>query len=300
MEVTTKTTGTKSLETLQIKGVIVIGGGTMGRGIAQVFLQSALPVTLVDVNFEVLEQAKEEISHRIYRQEKKGKLPQGVTSSEVLQKLTCSQELSGHSGNLVIEAIVEKLEVKKELFKKLSEGYPTDVILASNTSSFSISEMSCEVSHPERMLGIHFFNPAPIMPLVEIVKGVETDQQVIKVIENLLREANKTTVTVKDTPGFIVNRVARPFYNEALKILGENVTSVESVDTILRGAGFTMGPFELQDLIGVDINFATTMSLYEAYFHDSRFRPHPIQEKMVKSKRLGRKTGKGFYSYDHV
>lgn len=277
-------------------GIIVIGGGTMGRGIAQVFLQSSLPVTLIDINNKVLKEAREDIHRKLTRLEEKGRL-NGKKSDELIENLVCSGELTGHQGNLIIEAIVERMDVKVALFQKLAEAYDEHVILASNTSSLSISEMASSIAHPERILGIHFFNPAPLMPLVEVIEGIETSSHIADDIETVLKAVGKTPVRVKDTPGFIVNRVARPFYNEALKIFGERLGSVEQIDTILKGAGFKMGPFELQDLIGIDINFATTQSLYQAYFQDPRFRPSPIQEQMVKSKRLGRKTGKGFYSY---
>jgi 3-hydroxybutyryl-CoA dehydrogenase len=278
-------------------GVIVIGGGTMGRGIAQVFLQSSLPVTLIDLNQDILIQAKGDIAKRLSRLEEKGKLGD-KKAEQMMGRLSCSQELSGHAGGLVIEAIIEKMEVKQELFSKLADVYSPEVIFASNTSSLSISEIASSISHPERMIGIHFFNPAPLMPLVEVIEGLDTNPELTEGIIQSLKEVGKSPVRVKDTPGFIVNRVARPFYNEALKMYGEKVASVEQIDTILKGAGFRMGPFELQDLIGIDINFATTTSLYKAYFNDPRFRPSFIQEQMVKSKRLGRKTGKGFYSYE--
>jgi 3-hydroxybutyryl-CoA dehydrogenase len=278
-------------------GVIVIGGGTMGRGIAQVFLQSSFPVTLVDLNKEVLIQAQEDIAKRLSRLEEKGKLG-GEKAEQLFQRLSCSQDVTGHKGGLIIEAIIEKMEVKQELFSKLSEAYSSEVVFASNTSSLSISEMASSISHPERVLGIHFFNPAPLMPLVEVIEGLDTHPEITESIIELLKNVGKSPVRVKDTPGFIVNRVARPFYNEALKMYGEKVASIEQIDMILKGAGFRMGPFELQDLIGIDINFATTTSLYKAYFNDPRFRPSFIQEQMVKSKRLGRKTGRGFYSYE--
>ncbi|MDQ0338973.1 3-hydroxybutyryl-CoA dehydrogenase [Caldalkalibacillus uzonensis] len=279
------------------EGLIVVGAGTMGRGIAQFFLQSAIPVTLIDLSKDILAQASEEIEKRLFRLEEKGKLPEGFTNQQ-LRQLTCSSSLTGHRGKLVIEAVVENMEVKKKLFRQLAEAYDHSTIFASNTSSLSISEMASTIPFPERLLGMHFFNPAPIMPLVEVIEGMETDGGIVEQVIQLLADLGKTPVRAIDTPGFIVNRVARPYYNEALKIYGEKVASFEQIDRILRGAGFKMGPFELQDLIGIDINFATTCSLYEAFHQDPRFRPSPIQEQMVKSNRLGRKTGKGFYHYE--
>lgn len=268
----------------------------MGRGIAQFFLQAGLPVTLIEINAQVLQHAQQEIRERIQRLEKKGKL--STSANQLLQQLSCSTELNGHQGVLIIEAIIEQMDSKKQLFQQLEQSYPAETIFASNTSSLAISEMASVLSSPERMLGIHFFNPAPLMPLVEVIVGIETSASVVEQVEELLQLVGKSPVRVQDTPGFIVNRVARPYYNEALKLVGERTASIEQIDAIMQEAGFPMGPFRLQDLIGIDINFATTSSLYQAYFEDPRFRPHYLQQRMVKSNHLGRKTGKGFYTYE--
>lgn len=276
---------------------MVIGGGTMGRGIAQVFLQGHIPVTLVEINEAVLSQAKADIKKRLERLEEKGKLEQGA-AEQMFSKLTCSAQVEHHEVDLIIEAIIENMEIKKKLFQQIDQTYAHDTIIASNTSSFSITELASAVSHPERVVGMHFFNPAPLMPLVEVISGLDSHPTLIEELLDLLKGLGKSPVKVKDTPGFIVNRVARPYYNEALKMLGEQMADVEEIDAILEDAGFPMGPFKLQDLIGIDINFATTASLYQAYHQEPRFRPHYIQERMVKSNRLGRKTGRGFYSYE--
>ncbi|GGK31411.1 3-hydroxybutyryl-CoA dehydrogenase [Caldalkalibacillus thermarum] len=289
--------GTQSIAEQFKTGIIVVGAGTMGRGIAQFFLQHAYPVTLIDVSQDVLDHAKNEIETRLLRLEEKGKVPQGF-AAEKLEALRCTNSFSGHRGALIIEAIIEKINVKKDLFKTLTESYGPGLIYASNTSSLSISEMASATTCPERVLGMHFFNPAPVMPLVEVIQGLETDEKLVDDIYQFLKMVGKSPVRVKDTPGFIVNRVARPFYNEALKIYGEGLADFQTIDRVMKGAGFKMGPFELQDMIGIDINFATTSSLFQAFHGDARFRPHPLQEQMVKSGRLGRKTGKGFYTYD--
>ncbi|GAA0379430.1 3-hydroxyacyl-CoA dehydrogenase NAD-binding domain-containing protein [Bacillus horti] len=276
--------------------VMIIGAGTMGRGIAQVFLQGEMVVTLIDSSPSVLEQAKQEIGQRLKRLEEKNKL--SSPAIQLMERLSCSEQIEGHKATLIIEAIIENIDAKKQLFIKLDQCYPAPVILATNTSSFSISEMAASLSQPKRMLGMHFFNPAPLMPLVEVIAGIDTDEATLEQATELLRSIEKEPIGVKDSPGFIVNRVARPFYTEGLKMLGEGIADVTQIDEIMKDAGFPMGPFELQDLIGIDINFATTCTIYEAYFQHPRFRPHPLQKQMVKSNRLGRKTGRGFYVYD--
>jgi 3-hydroxybutyryl-CoA dehydrogenase len=198
--------------------------------------------------------------------------------------------------DLVIEAVVERLDVKQQLFRVL-ENSSKGSILASNTSSLSITEIASGLKYPERFVGLHFFNPATLMNLVEVVRGTSTDDSVVSIMMDFSKSLNKTAVVVKDSPGFIVNRVARHYYVEALKLLEEGVAAHEQIDVLLRNAGFKMGPFELMDLIGMDINFAVTSSLYQAFHQDPKFRPSRIQQQKVMAGHLGKKTGRGFYDY---
>jgi 3-hydroxybutyryl-CoA dehydrogenase len=187
--------------------------------------------------------------------------------------------------------------LKREIFGELDEAAPEHTILSSNTSSLSISALAGATKRPDRFLGLHFFNPAHIMKLVEVIRGDDTSRETLAAANAFVDKLGKTAVQCKDTPAFIVNRVARPFYGEAYRLLGENAADVSAIDKLVKSAGFRMGPFELIDLIGCDINFAVNQSVYDAYFQDPKYRPHPIQRRMVESGRLGRKTGRGFYNY---
>ncbi|WP_077620774.1 3-hydroxyacyl-CoA dehydrogenase NAD-binding domain-containing protein [Litchfieldia sinesaloumensis] len=283
-----------------IQKVGVIGSGTMGAGIAQLLVQNGYPVILFDIDEKAVTRAKETIESKLDRLVAKGKI--STTSSEQAKKdLDVTTDMASFAQcQLVIEAAPERLEIKRSIFSQLEEICTKDSILASNTSSLSITEISGQSANPERIAGLHFFNPAPIMPLVEVVKGLKTASSTVETLVQFANEINKNPVVCKDTPGFIVNRVARPFYNEALRIMNDKIASVEQIDRIMKRAGnFKMGPFELQDLIGIDINFATTKSVYEGFHGESRFRPHYYQERMVQSGSLGRKTKGGFYEYDN-
>jgi 3-hydroxybutyryl-CoA dehydrogenase len=276
----------------------VIGAGTMGAGIAQVAAQAGFETLVYDVSQEFIDKGLGRTRSLLRRSRERGRLT-AEQEEEILSRLTSTLKLEDlERCALVIEAAPEKLDLKREIFKKLDSICLPGTLLATNTSSFSITAIAGATQKPERVLGMHFFNPPPLMALVEVIQGDHTSSSSMDRAMLLVREMGKTPVRVKDTPGFIVNRIARPFYNEALRILGDGDATVETIDRIMKAAGgFPMGPFELMDLIGNDVNFAATESLYLSFFHDPRFRPSPIQQRMVQAGNLGRKTGRGFYGY---
>lgn len=277
----------------------VVGAGTMGAGIAQVSTEAGFETVVYDVSQEFIDKGLGRIQSFIQRNRERGKLTP-EQEKQILARLSGSLKLEDLSGAcLVIEAAPEKIELKREIFQKLDSLCGPETLLATNTSSLSVTAIAAAIKHPERAIGMHFFNPPPLMALVEVIQGVQTLPESIQKAVELVRKMGKTPVCAKDTPGFVVNRIARPFYNEALRILGDGDVTVETIDRIMKEAGkFRMGPFELMDLIGNDVNFAATNSLYEAFFHDPRFRPSPIQHRMIQAGLLGRKTGKGFYKYE--
>jgi 3-hydroxybutyryl-CoA dehydrogenase len=276
----------------------VLGAGTMGAGIAQVAAQAGFDTLLYDVSQEFIDRGLGRIRTFLEGSRKRGKLS-AEQEQQILARLKGTLKLEDFSGYaLVIEAVPEQIELKREIFKKMDATCGIETILATNTSSFSVTVLAAAARRPERVLGLHFFNPPPLMALVEVVQGEQTSAATMETATELVRRMGKTPVAAKDTPGFIVNRIARPFYNEALRILSDGGATVETIDKVMKGAGgFPMGPFELMDLIGIDINFAATQSLFEAFFHDPRFRPSPIQQRMFLAGNLGRKTGRGFYTY---
>jgi len=281
------------------KHVGIIGAGTMGSGIAQAVALSRIDVSLYDVNDTLLRQGVERIRGDMRRGIQKGKLTQ-EQMTEAVERIRLRSSLSDFGTcDLIIEAVIEDLRVKKDLFRHLEQSCKPTTILASNTSSLSISAIATGSSKRDRVIGLHFFNPANIMKLVEVVRGQQTSDVVLNSALDFVKHLGKTPVVVKDIPGFIVNRVARPFYGEALRILGENIATVEQIDSICKSiGGFPLGPFELMDLVGVDVNLMVTQSMYEQYGGEPRYRPHPIQKRMVDSGLLGKKTQHGFYAYE--
>ncbi|SHM48894.1 3-hydroxyacyl-CoA dehydrogenase NAD-binding domain-containing protein [Chitinophaga sp. CF418] len=280
----------------QIKTIAVCGAGTMGAGIAQVAAASGFRTILFDVQAAMLEKAQQQISLQLENGVKKGKMS-AAEKDAILERITFTAQVEDCRAELVIEAIVEKLEIKTTLFNQLAAINTPTTILASNTSSLPVSGIAAGIDHPERVAGMHFFNPAPVMKLVEIVRGKDTAADVAEVLYTLSQRLGKTPVMVQDTPGFIVNRVARHYYLEAMQIAAEGAATYKSIDRLLESAGFRMGPFALMDLIGNDVNLAVTRSLYEAYNGAPRFAPSPLQIAKVEEGALGKKSGKGFYNY---
>ena len=281
-----------------MKVIGVIGAGTMGSGIAAVSALSGFNVLLSDQNPAALKHAEELAISWFTDGVEKGKISIS-RKEEALRRLTLSTSNDAFAEcDLVIEAVAEDLTVKQQLFGAIENIVRSECLIATNTSSLSVTAIAASASSPERMCGLHFFNPPLQMKLVEVVRGVHTSDETLRSGIEFVKKLGKTPVTVKDTPGFIVNRVARPFYGEALKILGEGIAGVEDIDTIVREeGGFPMGPFQLMDLIGIDINFAVTKSMFKQSFGEPRYRPHPIQKAMVDAGFLGRKTKRGFYRY---
>jgi 3-hydroxybutyryl-CoA dehydrogenase len=276
----------------------VIGAGTMGSGIAQVAAAAGHHVKIFDTQPGAISHALESVKASLRRGVARGKLSEeeALATTNRIVPMRELGELAGAS--LVIEAIVEDFEAKREVFRQLEKAVPADCILATNTSSLSVTELAGTLSKPGRFIGMHFFNPAPLMELTEIVSGLATDPETIAIVEATAKAWNKIPVHAKSTPGFIVNRVARPFYAEALRLLSERAADPATLDELVReSGGFRMGPFELMDFIGNDINFAVTQSVFRATFFDSRFTPSLIQQELVQAGFLGRKSGRGFYRY---
>ncbi|HEY1045436.1 MAG TPA: 3-hydroxyacyl-CoA dehydrogenase NAD-binding domain-containing protein [Bacteroidia bacterium] len=280
-----------------IKTVGIAGAGTMGAGIAQVCSQAAYKVILFDLNEQVLAKAKSNMETALQKLESNGKIGVGK-SIEILQNILFTSQINDLKADLIIEAIIEKTEVKISLFEQLIELNGNQTIYATNTSSIPITKIAAGISMPERLVGIHFFNPAQIMKLVEVIKGAKSDPALIAISGEFVKKLGKVPVFAADSPGFIVNRVARLYYVESLKMLEEGVASLETIDNIMESSGFKMGPFKLMDLIGVDTNYSVTESQYQLFNHEARFRPSRIQKQKVDAGQHGRKTKQGFYNYE--
>jgi len=280
-----------------ISRIAVAGAGTMGQGIAQISGLAGYEVVLYDLNAEILELAEQNISKNLDKGIERGKLTL-EEKENALKRITFSANKDLLVADFIIEAIVEKLDVKKELFETLENLNSEKTILASNTSSIPMTRIAAGLRFPERFVGMHFFNPAHIMKLVEVISGVATTEEIANTTAELARKLGKTPVMAADAPGFIVNRVARHFYVEGLKVLEEGVSDVKGIDRLVETSGFRMGPFRLMDLIGVDTNYSVTESMFNAFHQDAKFRPSRIQQQKVDAGYHGRKSGRGFYNYD--
>ena len=275
----------------------VCGAGTMGSGIAQAAAQSGIYTLLFDLNKKVLQKAEAAINQNIQSLVDKNKISI-QQATDIKGHLTYINDKNSCIADVIIEAIVENPEAKIALFNQLAEINHSETIFASNTSSLSISQLQQKIVQPQRVAGMHFFNPATIMKLVEIVKAEQTTQEVINTLISLAKQMNKVPVVCKDAPGFIVNRVARPYYIEALKMVEKGQTDIATIDALMEASGFKMGPFKLMDLIGNDINYAVSCIVYEQLGKPERLKPSPIQKEKVDSGKLGRKTGEGYYKYN--
>ena len=282
---------------MQTKKVGVVGAGAMGSGIAQIASQAGHQVVLYDLSQSVLDQSALKLAKVMTRLVEKKRV-RFEDAGLIQDRISRTTEIDLFKGcDLIIEAVVENIDVKHIVFQQIESIVNTECIIASNTSSLSITALAAGCQNPERVVGLHFFNPAPLMPLVEIIPGIQTSHLIPTHLLSLMKDWGKSPVVAKDTPGFIVNRVARPFYSEALRILDEGIADIPTIDTVVRRLGFKMGPFQLTDLIGHDVNYAVTESVFKSFYFDPRFMPSITQLKLVEAGWFGRKAGKGFYNY---
>ena len=277
--------------------VAILGAGAMGTGIGQIAAQKGCEVVYFDNYPGAIGRSSASIEKVFGRLVEKGRMSEDERT-ETLARMHWSDDLGSIDGaDLVVEAVIEDLQVKKELLHKAEQHLSDTAWLCTNTSSLSIAALSSGLKHPERFGGLHFFNPAPLMPLVEIVPGIQSSEDFADTMEALMLDWGKVPVVAKDTPGFIVNKVARPFYSEAIKLYEEGIASVSEIDAAVKSLGFRMGPFELTDLIGHDVNYTVTETVWSQFFYDPRFRPSITQKRLFEAGLLGRKTGRGFYNY---
>lgn len=276
----------------------VLGAGTMGTGIAQIAATYGHQVYIYDNDEPALQNSEDKMKKIFTRLVEKKKMS-NEDAEQILKRVHYSDFVGvTEDCGLIIEAIIEKLSAKQEAFRKLERTFSDETIFATNTSSLSVTAIASACEKPERVIGTHFFNPAPLLPLVEIVPGLTTSKEIIQKTKSLIDAWGKTTVIAKDTPGFIVNRVARPFYGEALRIYEEGIADIPTIDWAMKEiGGFKMGPFELMDLIGNDVNYEVTKTVFEQFYYDPRFKPSLAQKQLVDAKHFGRKSGKGFYDY---
>ena len=280
-----------------IKNICICGAGTMGSGIAQLAASSALPAILYELDSGVLEKAKKTIDNNLQLLVEKGKINPGQ-KEKIFQSVHFTNDLNECIADVIIEAIIENIDAKIHLFNQLAAINDDKTIFATNTSSLSVTSIASKILQPERFLGMHFFNPAPIMKLVEVINTNYTNKQITQVVTDLARQMGKVPVVCKDSPGFIVNRVARPYYIESLRLVEEGHVSLETIDVLLEGSGFKLGPFKLMDMIGNDINYSVSCSVYEQLNKPERLMPSAIQKEKVEKGELGKKTGKGYYRYN--
>jgi 3-hydroxybutyryl-CoA dehydrogenase len=281
---------------MTINTICVCGSGTMGSGIAQVAAQSGFYTLLYELNAETLEKAKIVIDKNLQSITDKGKITT-AEKEKILQRIQFTHDIQACLADVFIEAIIENAEAKIALFNLLAELNHSESIFATNTSSLSVNELAGKIKNPERVIGMHFFNPAPVMKLVEIVNTNYTNKEITRIIYDLAKMMGKIPVVCKDSPGFIVNRVARPYYIESLRLVEEGAADFSQLDSLLKATGFKMGPFKLMDLIGNDVNYAVSCSIYDQMNKPERLKPSAIQKEKVEKNELGKKTGKGYYNY---
>ncbi len=281
---------------MTIQSICVCGAGTMGSGIAQAAAQAGIRTILYELNPAMLEKAVEAINKNLHQLTEKGKIGSG-DKENILRRIRFTGDISECIADLVLEAIVENLEIKITLFTQLAALNSSETILASNTSSLPVTSIAERISHPSRIAGMHFFNPATIMKLVEVIRTPHTNMETITALSDLAKRMGKVPVICTDSPGFIVNRVAPPFYIESLRIAEQGEMDIAAIDNLLEATGFKLGPFKLMDLIGNDVNYAVSCSVFDQLGQPERLKPSFLQEEKVKTGKLGRKTGEGYYSY---